>query len=67
MYVSCLNRFVIVSFAYKGLVMKYGEGGAKKWENRESETFCTPLSRQGKAFYVSPLKGWKPSVPLLRY
>ena len=27
----------------KGLVINYGEGGATKWENRGSETFCAPL------------------------
>ena len=26
----------------KGLMINYGEGGATKWENRRSETFCTP-------------------------
>ena len=26
----------------KGLVINYREGGATKWENRGSETFCAP-------------------------
>ena len=42
---------------YKGLVINYGEGGgATKWENRGSETFCTPPSRQGKPFCAPLLK-----------
>ena len=39
----------------KGLVINYGEGGATKWENRESETFCATPSRQGKTFRAPPL------------
>ena len=31
-----------------------GGGGATKWENRGSETFCDPPSRQGKTFCPSP-------------
>ena len=38
----------------KGLVINYGEGGATKWENRGSETFCAPPSRQGKTFRAPP-------------
>ena len=40
----------------KGLVINYGEGGATKWENRGSETFCATPSRQGKTFRAPPLK-----------
>ena len=40
----------------KGLVINYGEGGATKWENRESETFCATPSRQGKTFRAPLLK-----------
>ena len=36
----------------KGLVINYGEGGATKWENRGSETFCAP-----------PFKDWKLLAP----
>ena len=39
----------------KGLVINYGDGGgATKWENRGSETFCP--SRQGKTFRAPPFK-----------
>ena len=38
----------------KGLVINYGEGGATKWENRGSETFCATPSRQGKTFRAPP-------------
>ena len=38
----------------KGLVINYGEGGATKWENRGSETFCATPSRQGKTFHAPP-------------
>ena len=31
----------------KGLVINYGEGGATKWENRGSETFCAPPLKTG--------------------
>ena len=34
----------------KGLVINYGEGGATKWENRGSKTFCTPLQDRVKPF-----------------
>ena len=47
----------------KGLVINYGEGGATKWENRGSETFCAPPSRQGKTFRAPPFKEWKLFVP----
>ena len=43
----------------KGLVINYGEGGATKWENRGSETFCATPSRQGKTFRAPPFKEWK--------
>ena len=36
-----------------------GRGGATKWENRGSETFCAPPSRQGKTFHAPPFKEWK--------
>ena len=36
-----------------------GRGGATKWENRRSETFCAPPSRQGKSFRAPPFKEWK--------
>ena len=43
----------------KGAVINYWEGGATKWENRRSETFCAPApSRQGETFHPpSPLRG----------
>ena len=50
----------------KGLVINYGEGGgATKWENRGSKTFCAPPpSRQGKTFCAPPpFKEWKLFVP----
>ena len=47
----------------KGLVINYGEGGATKWENRGSETFCAPPLRQGKTFRAPPFKEWKPYAP----
>ena len=47
----------------KGLVINYGEGGATKWENRGSETFCAPPSRQGKTFRAPPFKEWKLYAP----
>ena len=51
----------------KGLVINYGEGGATKWENRGSETFCAPPSRQGKTFRAPPFKEWKLFVTPLQY
>ena len=54
--------FMIVS-CNKGLVINYGEGGATKWENRGSETFCAPPSRQGKTFSAPPFKEWKLFAP----
>ena len=39
-----------------------GRGG-QKWENRGSETFCAPPSRQGSTFCAPPLKEWKLVVP----
>ena len=51
----------------KGLVINYGEGGATKWENRRSETFCTTPSRQGKTFRAPPFKEWKPYAHPLQY
>ena len=47
----------------RGLVINYGEGGATKWENRGSETFCAPPSRQGKTFCAPPFKDWKLFAP----
>ena len=41
----------------KGLVINYGEGGATKWENHGSETFCAP----------PPFKEWKLFVTPLQY
>ena len=52
---------------FKGLVINYGEGGATKWENRGSKTFCAPPSRQGKTFHAPPFKEWKLFVPPLQY
>ena len=37
-----MNILVRSSTGTKGLVINYGEGGATKWENRGSETFCAP-------------------------
>ena len=51
----------------KGLVINYGEGGATKWENRGSETYCAPPSRQGKTFHAPPFKEWKLFVTTLQY
>ena len=34
-------------------------GGATKWENCGSETFCAPPSRQGSTFRAPPFKEWK--------
>ena len=53
--------------ALKGLVINYGEGGATKWENRGSETFCAPPSRQGKTFHAPHFQEWKLFVPPLQY
>ena len=43
----------------KGLVINYVDrevgGGATKWENRGSKTFCAPL-RRGKTFTRPPFK-----------
>ena len=47
---------------YKGLVINYGEGGATKWENRGSETFCAPPPQ---TFHAPPFKEWKLFVPPL--
>ena len=53
---------------YKGLVINYGEGGATKWENRGSETFYAPPSRQGKTFRAPPpFKERKVLAPPLQY
>ena len=40
-------------FRDRSLIMGRG-GGATKWENRGSETFCAPPSRQGKTCYDPP-------------
>ena len=44
-------------------------GGATKWENRGSETFCNtpPPSRQGKTYCAPPFKGWKLVVPRITF
>ena len=55
------------SVAHKGLVINYGEGGATKWENRGSETFCATPSRQGKTLRAPPFKEWKLYAPPLQY
>ena len=57
----------LISARTKGLVINYGEGGATKWENRGSETFCATPSRQGKTFRAPPLKDWKLYAPPLQY
>ena len=44
-----------------------GGGGATKWENRGSETFCATPSRQGKTFRAPPFKEWKLYAPPLQY
>ena len=44
-----------------------GRGGATKWENRGSETFCAPPSRQGKTFRAPPFKERKLFVLPLQY
>ena len=63
---SYLRRSQIVRYGEclsKGLVINYGEGGATKWENRGSETFCATPSRQGKTFRAPPFKEWKLYAP----
>ena len=60
-------KLVMVGGYDKGLVINYGEGGATKWENRGSETFCATPSRQGKTFRTPPLKEWKLYAPPLQY
>ena len=57
----------LIKVPTKGLVINYGEGGATKWENRGSETFCATPSRQGKTFRAPPLKEWKLYAPPLQY
>ena len=52
----------------KGPVINYGElggGGTTKWENCESESFCTPPQDRVNIFRIptSPLKGVKLFVP----
>ena len=39
--------FNVMMVHCKGLVINYGEGGATKWENRRSETFCAPPLKTG--------------------
>ena len=51
------------TIATKELVINYREGGTTKWENRGSETFCTPPSRQGKTFRAPLLKSGNFSRP----
>ena len=53
---GCIPMILTVQvFLYKGLVINLrGGGGATKWENRGSETFCAPPSRQGKTFCPPP-------------
>ena len=55
-HVYWYKRMLIPSCSAKGLFINYGEGGgATKWENRGSETFCAPPpSRQGKTFRAPP-------------
>ena len=43
-----VTEIISVSRSVKGLVINYGEGGgATKWENRRSETFCAPPLKTG--------------------
>ena len=49
-----IGRYTGNKFLFKGLVINYGGGGATKWENRGSETFCATPSRQGKTFRAPP-------------
>ena len=48
---------------HKGLVINYGEGGATKWENRGSETFCAPPQDRVKLFAPPLLKSGNFSRP----
>ena len=50
------HRYTRTEILYKGLVINYGEEGATNWENRGSETLCTPLSRRDKTFCAPPFK-----------
>ena len=44
-----------------------GRGGATKWENRGSETFCAPPQDSVKLSAPPPFKEWKLSAPPLQY
>ena len=44
----------LVGMGLKGLVINYGEGGATKWENRGSETFCGPPPPQDSVKLFAP-------------
>ena len=39
----------------KGLVINYREGGASKWENRGSKTFCAPPPQDRVKLFAPPL------------
>ena len=55
-----LDKRAVAHFPFaKGLVINYGEGGATKWENRGSETFCTPPLKTEQNFSRHPFKEWK--------
>ena len=53
----------------KGLVINYGEGGATKWENCGSETFCPPPPPQDRVKLFAPplLKSGNITHPPLQY
>ena len=53
---SFVNDGPVSYFESKGLVINYGEGGATKWENRGSETFCAPPQDKVKLFAPPLLK-----------
>ena len=53
-YATPDQPILLANTTFKGLVINYGEGGATKWENRGSETFCATPSRQGKTFSRPP-------------
>ena len=64
----CLTNPVFTPFplkvAWSGISLITGRGGgATKWQNRWSETFWAPPSRQGKTFHAPPFKEWKLFAP----
>ena len=52
--VNSAVRFGMNTNFSKGLVINYGEGGATKWENRGSVTFCVPRQDRDTTFCAPP-------------